>query len=128
MRSDTIKFLSLMGILAWLTITLASCGGRQEDTSSDSGKSESSAAQDSVVITLVGEDSVSVLALLQRDHEVASKSSVMGKFVTAVDSLESGASVFWVYTVNDSSPDVACDRFLTSDSDTVRWHFRKAAP
>ena len=84
------------------------------------------ATEDSVVIVLAGEDSVSVLELLQREHRVEFKSSVMGKFVTAVDSLAGDRSVFWVYTVNDTSPMVACDRMLTADGDTVRWHFRKS--
>ena len=126
MRTNTAKFIGLIGVQVWLIVALVSCGGQPEDPSADSGKLESSVAPDSVVIALAGEDSVSVLELLQRDHEVAFKSSVMGKFVTAVDSLESGSSVFWVYTVNDSSPAVACDRFLTSNGDTVRWHFRKS--
>jgi hypothetical protein len=128
MRYVTANLLSDIGLLALLTAAVVSCGGQQKDTSSDSGMSALSAAADSVVIALVGEDSVSVLELLQHNHEVISKSSVMGEFVTAVDSLKSGASVFWIYTVNDSIPAVACDRFLTSDGDTVRWHFRKSAP
>jgi hypothetical protein len=128
MRQFTANLMRIAGLLIMLTAVLVSCGGQQKDTSSDSGKLGLSAARDSVVIALAGEDSLSVLELLQRDHEVAIKSSVMGRFVTAVDSLESSASVFWVYTVNDSSPAIACDRFFTSDGDTVRWHFRKSTP
>jgi hypothetical protein len=127
MRCVTVNLVSI-GLMAWLTVGLLSCGGQQNDMPGAAGDPQGAAAQDSVVIVLPGEDSVSAFALLRRDHEVVFRSSVMGKFVTAVDSLESSSGAFWVYTVNDTSPAVACDRFFTADGDTVRWHFRKSSP
>ena len=127
MKPIPIKQIPVLTLLL-ITAALIACGGQTDDSSSDADTSAPASASDSLVITLVGEDSVSVLQLLQRDHEVDLKSSVMGVFVTAIDSLETAPSVFWVYTVNDTSPKVACDRMLTRDGDMVRWHFRKSSP
>ena len=127
MKPIPIKQIPVLTLLL-ITAALIACGGQTDDSSSDEDTSALAPVADSLVITLVGEDSVSVLQLLQRGHEVDLKSSVMGVFVTAIDSLETAPSVFWVYTVNDTSPKVACDRMLTRDGDTVRWHFRKSSP
>ncbi len=82
-------------------------------------------ASDSLRIELRGLDSVTVLDLLQAQHEVATKSSAMGVFVTAIDSLESGMDVFWLFSVNDTMPQVGCDQMYTRTGDRVIWHYRK---
>ncbi|MBU8933239.1 MAG: DUF4430 domain-containing protein [candidate division Zixibacteria bacterium] len=79
---------------------------------------------DSLVITLVGIESKSVLDVLMNSHSVEMKSSAMGAFVVAIDSIENGNDVYWMYSVNGDMGQVACDRFLTRPDDTIRWHFR----
>ena len=79
---------------------------------------------DSLVITLVGVESKTVLDVLQDSHSVEMKSSAMGVFVIAIDSIENGNGTYWMYSVNGDMGQVACDRFLTRPDDTIRWHYR----
>jgi len=81
---------------------------------------------DSLVVDLTGEDSISVFDLLTASHEVDYQKSAMGVFVTAIDSVENGGGCFWIYSVNDSMAQIGCDKYIISDNDVVKWHFRRA--
>ena len=113
-----------------LTFLLSSCDSKTEKES-DLRQSEAvdsttlSLPPDSVVIELAGVDSQTVFDLLKDDHEVEYKSSVMGIFVTTVDSIENSTDAYWIYSVNDSVPQVACDKYVTKNGDVVKWHFQK---
>jgi hypothetical protein len=103
-----------------------SCGTRQaEPKSKDTVSGSAQLDKDSVSIALAGRDSVDVLALLREKHQVAAKATLAGTFVEGIDEVHNGARAYWVYTVNDSSPEVACDKYLTRNGDRVVWHFRK---
>ena len=80
---------------------------------------------DSMIIELTGVDSLTVLELLKNDHRVNFRSSAMGVFITAIDSISNNRDTYWIYSVNDSIPSVACDKYLTHEGDRVKWHFRK---
>lgn len=82
------------------------------------------APRDSVVVTLLCEDSISVLGLLQQAHQVEFRSSAMGAFVTSIDSVAGGGDAFWLYSVNDTMVPLAADRMIVQPGDTVRWHLR----
>ncbi|MFZ1684866.1 MAG: DUF4430 domain-containing protein [Candidatus Zixiibacteriota bacterium] len=107
---------------ALIACLLTSCGNKgkkdQADISVPSGA-------DSTVIALVGRDSVSVLDLLKESHTVNSWGTVMGTYVESIDSLKNSSTVFWIYSVNDSIPQVASDKWMTRTGDRVAWHFRK---
>ncbi len=106
-------------------LVIGSCDGKK-GTSAKSGASENgSKAQDSLVIELVGRDSVSVLDLLKQSHQVKSWSTVEGSFVQQIDSLDGTQNLFWIYSVNDTTPNIASDKYLTHNGDRVKWHFRK---
>ena len=108
-----------------------SCGGQGETPDTDKpapGESVVPAARDSLVIEFVGRDSASVFDLLTADHEVDHYTTTMGVFVKAIDSIENSSAACWIYTVNDSMIDVASDRYLTADSDLVKWHYRLINP
>lgn len=79
---------------------------------------------DSAVFTMVAEDTTDAFSILQQNHSVVSKATAMGIFVQQVDSLEGGNGAFWVYSVNDSLPMVAADKYQVVPGDTVRWHLR----
>lgn len=113
-----------------MTFLLCSCGSKTENESdlkqSEAGNSTAlSPPPDSVVIELAGADSQTVFDLLKDGHEVEYKSSVMGIFVTAIDSIENSAGAYWIYSVNDSVPQVASDKYVTKNGDVVKWRFRK---
>ncbi len=107
-----------------------SCGSNENgNTTAKNEASQDSVsglvAPDSVVIELAGIDSMTVFDLLRERHQVEFKSSALGVFVTAIDSVENSSGAYWIYTVNDSTPNVACDKCMTQNGDVVMWHFRK---
>ena len=79
---------------------------------------------DSLIITLTGVESKTVLDVLRDSHSVEMRSSAMGAFVVSIDSIENGNGAYWLYSVNGDMGQVACDRFLTRPDDTIRWHYR----
>ncbi len=83
------------------------------------------AVTDSITIELTAEEAETVLELLQREHTVDSRSSSMGLFVKGIDSIVNSSSAFWVYSVNDSMAKIACDKYMLSPGDKLKWHFRK---
>ncbi len=83
------------------------------------------ALRDSIVIELTGKDSVSVFDLLRGSHAVCFQSTMGGVFVKQIDSAKNSMSAFWIYSVNDTMPKVAADRFVTHTGDRVKWHLRK---
>ena len=82
-------------------------------------------SRDSVVIELVGRDLVNVFDLLRESHAVCFQPSMNGVFVKQIDSVKSGMSAFWIYSVNDTMPNMAADRVMTHAGDRVKWYFRK---
>ncbi len=104
---------------------LISCGSKQDGKPADMQAQSSSALRDSIRIELVGRDSVSVFSLLTESHKVETFSTALGVFVKAIDSVANGPHAFWIYSVNDSMPEIASDKLLTRNSDRVVWHFRK---
>ncbi len=80
---------------------------------------------DSISLEFTGEDSLTVLQLLEKKHQVQKKSSALGIFITGIDSIENRAGFYWMYSVNDSMGDIACDKYVTKPGDKVRWVYRK---
>ncbi len=118
----------LLLILPLLILTAFSCSQQADKTPDQAASADTTATEvpvDSLVITLMGADSVTVLDLLRADHEVDLHQSAMGAFVKAIDSVENEQGYFWLYSVNDSMGKVAGDKYYTSDSDIVKWHYRK---
>jgi hypothetical protein len=132
-RKTALRLVHTLSLLLAFGLTAAALSmncGKQAEQSSGKAKTTrdtvlAAETPDSVTINLTGEDSVSVFALLRRDHKVDYKSTAMGVFVTGIDSLKTGSGYFWVYTVNDTTPPVACNRVLTRNGDSVQWHYRK---
>lgn len=110
-----------------ILVLLSACSSkRQADRQvSDTTPQTSGQPEDSLVIELLGVDSLSVLELLQREHDVRYRSTAAGAFVTSIGPATNSAEYFWLFSVNDSFPTVACDRCVISGNDRVRWHFRR---
>jgi len=113
----------ILGLLA----TLSACSSkRQADTqASDTTAQISGQPEDSLVIELAGVDSLSVLELLQREHDIRYRNTAAGAFVISIGPAASSSEYFWLFSVNDSFPTVACNRCVVSGNDRVRWHFRR---
>ncbi|MBU2652521.1 MAG: DUF4430 domain-containing protein [Bacteroidetes bacterium] len=101
-------------------------GGSDQKTNTPPIDSAAVAAapSDSIVITIVASDTVDAFSVLQESHSVKSKATALGVFVQAIDSIESGGGAYWVFSVNDSLPMVAADKYQVVPGDTVRWHLR----
>ncbi len=94
-------------------------------SSSDQVEETESVPVDSIIIELSGQDSVSVLDLLTAKHMVNITQTSAGAFVKGINSVKAGNGYFWLYSVNDTMPKTAADNFITSESDKIRWIFRK---
>lgn len=125
MRQQIAIYSHITVILLVVVLSLG-CGEPDENSQSESDKSGTAADRDSVTVVMAGQDSVSVFDLLKSSHEVDFKSSAMGIFVLAIDSVRNGSRGYWLFSVNDTFPKVASDRYLTSDSDVIVWHLRLA--
>lgn len=90
------------------------------------GLAGSPTARDSLVIELDGVDSMSVFDLLLEKHDVKFKATLQGVFVTAIDSVKGGDGYFWIYLVNDSAAQKACNKYLTRNGDKIKWLLRKS--
>jgi len=101
-----------------------SFGCATNEESGDGGSADRPEPRDSVEIVLVAHDSLSAYDLLVESHEVGARTTAMGVFVGAVDSVENFSGGYWLYSVNDTSPKVAADKLITNPGDTVKWHFR----
>ena len=111
-----------------LMIFLAACIERREQTYGEpdqAADTTQAVARDSLVIELPGADSMTVFDLLKQKHEVEFQESSMGVFVQAIDSIANSERIYWLYSVNDSMGQVACDQYVTREGDIVRWHYRK---
>jgi hypothetical protein len=110
-----------------LLAILSTCSSKQQvdKQGSDTAIETSGKPEDSLVIELAGVDSLTVLELLQREREVSYRSTAAGAFVTSIGQTTSGAENFWLFSVNDTFPAVACDRCVISGNDRVKWHFRR---
>ncbi len=110
----------LLILFAFCIIALYGCNG---DSANEkySGATES----DSLVIVLKGQTDKSVLEILQENHYLDFTAGPMGVFVRGIDSIEAKSGYIWVYTVKDSTAAMAADKYITVDSDVIKWHFRK---
>ncbi len=114
-------------ILALGLMLSSGCIKRIDKDSPTTATADSTAVTDpdeSRVIVLDGAESQTVLGVLQAHNQVEMKTSAMGAFVVAIDSIRNGGDAYWLYSVNGEMGQVASDRFLTRPGDTVRWHFR----
>ena len=111
-----------------LCLLFISCSRKEEKNYADISKelATSDNARDSLVIELEGTDSMSVFDLLLNEHDVKFKSSLQGVFVAAIDSVKTGDGYYWIYTVNDSAAQTACDKYITRNGDRIKWLFRKS--
>ena len=67
-------------------------------------------------------------ALCATGLSVSTKSSQYGLYVSAIGGLaefEYGGKSGWMYSVNGSTPNVSCGKYVLKDGDTVSWYYVK---
>jgi TolA-binding protein len=117
------KLLAVSVVFGMLLV--CGCGESAKNEKVDIQSQKVSEPVDSVVIELYGQDGKSVFDITEEQHKIEYLESAVGVFVHAIDSLEIGSEYGWMYSVNDSMGYVASDKYITHDSDIVKWHFRK---
>jgi len=116
--------LSAIVLISGLMLLLYGCGEKQAGTKATS-KGDAASVSDSLTIELDGRDGSTVLELTLESHQVEYYESAMGAFVKAIDSVKSGDSYWWLFTVNDSTVNAASDKYETRAGDRIVWHFKK---
>ena len=121
------RFRRYVVLVTILSTMLPGCSSKQsqQNFALDTAAQVQTANGDSLVIELTGVDSLNVLELLKREHEVEYRGTAAGAFVTAIGPTATCAEYFWLFSINDTFPTVACDRCVVSANDRVRWHFRR---
>jgi hypothetical protein len=109
-----------MGVLLALISLISGCAKE-----TDSGKTAFRTAQDSLTIELHGENGKSVLEITVSSHKVDYLETAAGAFVRGIDSLSSNNNLGWLYSVNGKMADMASNKYITNDTDIIRWHYRK---
>ncbi len=115
----------LVAALVFGLLLLAGCGESGKEAETANAKADKSGPIDSLVLTMNGVDGKSVFEITKEQHEVEYIESAVGMFVQAIDSVEIGTDYGWLYSVNDSMGQVASDKYITDDSDIIKWHYRK---
>jgi hypothetical protein len=110
----------LLTLIAFYIITLCGCNG---DGTNDMNRGASDS--DSLVIVVKGQTGKSVLEILQEKHYLDFTAGPMGVFIRSIDSVEAKSGYIWVYTINDTMALIAADKYITVDSDIIKWHYRK---
>jgi len=80
---------------------------------------------DSLVLELSGQSGRSVFEITKDEHRLEYVESAVGVFVHVIDSIETCGRYGWMYSVNDSMGQVASDKYITHDTDMIKWHYRK---
>ena len=62
----------------------------------------------------------------EKGLEMEIKQYDFGVFVQAIDGMESGTDLAWIYFVNGESGQVAADQQPVSDGDLVEWRYKVA--
>jgi hypothetical protein len=123
----TYRFASLIIAMAILVAAI-SCGEKEDSTEVTDNevakKIDLADAADSLILDMVGVDSLSVLDVLAKQHTARHISSLKGAYVLGIDDIGNGDGYFWMYSVNGVMGEVACDKYITKTGDRVRWHYR----
>ena len=109
------------------TLFIISCSDNSVKTENKPDPAETARETDSLIIELTGRDSLTVFELLKEEHQLDYQTTLQGIFIKAIDSMANDDSHFWLYSVNDTMAQIACDKYVTSDGDKIRWIY-KAVP
>jgi len=119
------KKLPAVGLIVGILLLWAGCTSSNKNENQGGSLPGDPKPVDSIVIALQGQTGKSVLEITLQEHKVNYIESEIGVFVDAIDSLEVGSKYGWMYSVNNMMGQVASDKYITNDSDVVRWHYRK---
>lgn len=75
-------------------------------------------------IQLVGEDGKNVLELLKKDHQVEFTESANGALINSIDGVNGTDKEFWLYDINGKPGEVAADKAITKNGDTITWKYQ----
>jgi len=106
-------------------LSVISCGNKNTDKTESEVLRGDDKGGDSLVLVVQGSDGKSILEVTEAEYDVDYVESSMGAFIKGIDSIRAGDGYAWFISVNDSMIKISADRYVTGDSDIVKWHFRK---
>lgn len=124
MRITTLIFLAMILLAAFFW----SCGESKKEVETDSSTDQmlsNAEPVDSIILELIGQSGRSVFEITGDKYDLDFIESAVGNFVKAIDSVEINHAFGWMYSVNDTMGVVASDKYVTNDSDVIKWHYRK---
>ena len=86
--------------------------------------SESKSTEVSKIVTYNGVEGKTAFDLLNEKYTVEAETSSFGVMVNSINGLKNSDTEYWLYSVNDKSPDVGADKFFTKNSDQVKWEYK----
>jgi hypothetical protein len=117
--------LCLAPLAVCFAIFLSSGCGQAEKRENPAGTKAATAKADSLTIELGGQNGLSVFDILRRSRRVDFLRTPAGVFIKSVDSIATGDGYVWLYSVNNIMASIAADKYITADTDIIKWHFRK---
>jgi len=109
--------IALVGFVGLSVVFLAGCRSKTANVEQTSVVQEK-------MIEYAGEDGKSVCDILKAKYQIESTTSDFGMMVNSINGLKATDKEFWLYSVNDKSGEVACDKQQTNAGDKVKWEYK----
>jgi len=107
--------IALTAIFVWKDLTT-------QRTGSENSNPEVLGAQ---TITYKGVDGKTTLDLLKKDHRVEYSDSSLGVFINSIDGVANSTESYWMYYVDGELGQLAPDKFMTKNNQTIEWKYEK---
>lgn len=85
---------------------------------------QSAIVQQTKEVTYQGKQGQTALDLLKIKYKIESNSSSLGVMVTSIDGVKQTDKEFWFYEVNGTEPNVGADKYVTKNSDQIKWQLK----
>ena len=85
---------------------------------------QSAVVEQNKEVSYQGKEGQSAFDILKSKYKVESNSSSLGVMVTAIEGVKQTDKEFWLYEVNGTQPDVGADKYVTKNTDTIKWQLK----
>lgn len=120
--SSRIKQVSIgLVFVALVTFGLAGCNWSQGIFHKETAQTTKIQSK---VVEYEGKAGQTVYDLLKANNDVQADTSSFGVMVKSINGLAQTDKEFWTYTVNGAMAEVGADKYVTKDTDKVRWELK----
>lgn len=118
-HNNVIYKVILVVVLAISVFSFAGCAKK-----SDTSQAVQSSVVQEKVVEYQGEDGKSVCDILKAKYQVEATESSAGMLVSSINGLKATDKEFWLYSVNGTAGEVACDKQQTKTGDQIKWEYK----